>query len=194
MDKTLNVNTENQELSEWSFPKMETIFHSVHPNNEIEQNETEEDNSAADLEKTAMAEIESIKKDYFRKIAILNHMLSQLEKPLATLDKELIELMQKILKTAIKKIVVKELQIDPDLSKKMIEEICLLIQAQEGVVNVFLSEEDFKKISQDFTQVNTVLKVNPSLAEGDIIVKSNMNEINAVLADRVDHLLGIKNE
>lgn len=190
---------EKEKLTEWSFPKMEivvkdVIFHSDQVTHEREQNETEEKNNTAALEQqAARMEIENIKKDYFRKIAILNHVLGQVEKPLATLDKELTDTLQEILKTAIRKIVLKELEMDPDLMKKMIEELCMLIENQNGVLNVFLSEEDFKKLSHDFEQKNIVLKVNPSLTEGDVIVKSNMNEIRAILPDRINQLLGIKN-
>jgi len=195
MEKALNEITEKQEVTEWFFPKMELVVHSVQPSHEREQNESEEKIDSKVLEdQAAKLEIENIKKEYFRKIAVLNQILGQIERPLAVIDKELVDVLQEILKASIKKIVFKELQTDPELMKNMIDNLCLLIQAQEGVLNVFLSEEDFKKISADFTRPNTILKVNSSLTEGDIIVKSSMSEIHAVLADRVNQLLGIKND
>jgi len=197
MEKIISNNEGHDELSEWSFPSVEVLAAEENSPEEIssEENQILEDqkNAAETAINQINLEVESIKSEFFRKIAIVNQILKQLEDPISILDKELTDIMQDIIKNAIKKIVLKEIQTDPKLMEKIIDEFSMMVQSQSGMINVFLSETDYNKISADYDQTNKVLKINPSLSEGDVVIKSNLNEIRAILDERINQVLGIKN-
>lgn len=192
------------ELSVWNFPDLKELSHedvnSLIVNNvsipkeekfkikEAEQENNENEQSSVKQDN----ELENIKNEYNKKIELVNNLLVSLEKPLTLLDGELIELIQYIIAKSVKNIIYKEIKTDSKLMNKIVKELSSLIDSKNGVVTIYLSEVDFNRLTEHDNSPSTIFKVNNSLSEGDIIIKSNFSEIRAVLNERINHLLGIK--
>jgi hypothetical protein len=121
---------------------------------------------------------------------LLDHLLTKLHDPLLFVDDQLINIMQDLIKKLVIKIVHKEINTDPEVLLKMIDSMKKLIIDQHGIVNVYLSEDDFKLIKTNPDDKNQVIQVNNNLKNGDIIIKTNDTEIRAILNDQVDLLMG----
>ena len=200
------IKSENMMM--WSFPDLddmdaitvddETLL-AEHNHESSEQVESKHDEPCnpmvcehAILAEQAKAEIEAVKAEYQKKFTLINNLLTKLESPLSVLDNELIELLHYIIKKSVKNIIYKEIKTDAKLVNRIIKEMIELVEAQNGVVNVFLSEADYKRLNNSEATPSVLFKINPKLAEGDVIVKSNMTEVRAVLNDRINQLLGVK--
>ena len=220
MEKTIIDDVCLEELDEWIFPDVSVpaksdyyrspfIFEKENENKnqnenietaisiptfdiEAEKKKIMEEKSKIELE--TLAELENIKNEYKQKIELMTNIVTKLEEPLARLDDELIELMQEIIKKSVKKIILKEIKSDSKLISKMIKELTALIRNQNGLITVYLSEADYKRLKGEKNKKTSFLFiVDPSLMEGDIIVKSNHAEVRAILNNRINQLLGIKN-
>jgi flagellar biosynthesis/type III secretory pathway protein FliH len=145
----------------------------------------------AALEARYAEEMELVKSEFDRKIKSINSVMSAIESPLSIFDDEMIDLIQVMMKKVVKKIIYKEVNVDPDLIIKMVEELKKLFQAQTGVTAVYLSDPDFQLIDHNNINPEIVISMDASLDPGDIIIKSNYSEIQAIVNERIDHLLGI---
>lgn len=140
----------------------------------------------------AMAEVEKLKQEYETKIQLVNQLISKFENPLVNLDKELMELIQYIIKKSIKSLIYKEMKTDTKIVNRIIRELVELIQSRSGMISIYLSEADYQRLNNEESYPSMVYKINSALSQGDIIVKSNFTEIRAILNDRINQLLGIK--
>lgn len=192
-------------VSEWQFPEVEVLAESSQKEDLLSDNQNhylEESKEDINIVSTSQKEIkeeintemenlkievEQLKSEYETKITLLNHIFQQLTHPLSVIDNEMIDLIIVIIKNITKKIIYKEIDADPNLIKKMIEELGKEIQSQNGLINVCLSQADYEKLANNDSQLT--LAVKPDLNIGDIIIKSNFTEIRAVLTERIDQLM-----
>ena len=139
-----------------------------------------------------MEELQKTKENYEDKIVLLNTILEKIDNPLRNIDNDLMELIKNVIKNAIRKIILKDIQEDPTILTNMIDELKLLINPQDSLIVVYLSESDFNNL--DLKAANTTLsfKMNRELMDGDIIIKSNTAEVRSILNDRIDKMIGIK--
>lgn len=144
-------------------------------------------------EETAKIEIENLKLEYERKLAYLNTLIKKLETPLSIFDDEFIGLMEEIIKKAVKKIICKDLATDQGIMLNIIAELKSAIQAQDGIIHIYLSEIDYQNLLKDACVVDdsgsTIIKMDAALSQGDIIIKSNFSEVRAILTERIDQIL-----
>lgn len=179
--------------ADWAFPEVNrlTKMKGNFPANAANQTFVEEKKHVCfEQEKK---ELQNMADAYAMKMEILSNISKKLENPLMLLDDDLVDLIQEMLKKAVSKIINKEIKSDIKLVKSMIEELKASIPAQEGIMTIYLSERDHKRImTGDEPSENYVIKANPSLNDGDIIIKSNKAEIKAILSDRIEKLFGTK--
>lgn len=135
-------------------------------------------------------EIEKLKNEYEAKIVLINSLLAKLENPLAEIDKEIVEMLRLVIKKTVKKLIYKEIKTDKTLMNKVIAELEDLIQSKNGMVTIYLSEADYKRINQEKIPAVKNIKVDTSLNVGDVIVNSNTTEIRAILNERINQLIG----
>ncbi|MEO8400368.1 MAG: FliH/SctL family protein [Gammaproteobacteria bacterium] len=202
MNKMVIDNVYVEETNEWSFPTVDVLkknSYQITLNTKDENVLTQDDlkNLQIEIQKNkeilnAKAEIENLKIDVEKKMELINSLLKKFEYPLASIDKEIVELIEYIIKKSVKNIIYKEMKSDARLVNRVIKELSQLIHSQNGLITVYLSEIDYKKMSMEASDEKVVLKINPALTEGDMILKSNYTEIRAILDDRINQLLGIK--
>lgn len=168
----------DSKVNEWTYPDINLL---LRKKQKLEIDENAELNSAK-------REVESLKLEHINKIQLLNQLITKLENPLQTLDTEISELMQDMIYTTIKKLIYKELKSDPKVIIKIINELKESIQEKSGIINVFLSETDFEKIKKIGCQSDLIMHANPNLSEGDVILKTNYNEIRSILGERIDKI------
>lgn len=141
-----------------------------------------------------LAEIENIKLDYQARIDSLNQLMNKIKTPLSLIDQDVIELMQDIVKKIAKRIICKEISTDPQIFTQVITELKTLIDANNNMINIFLSKTDFEKWTTEQTQSLGIAHSDDSLEQGDVIIKSNFAEIRALLNDRIDQLMRIQHD
>lgn len=189
-----NENENSKPENGWEFPDIQTfenfsqdlLFPSGNDNfQDDDDKEAKKEPAKSDLE----LQLEEKINEYNTKAKILNDILVKLNEPLATLDEQLINILQDMIKKIISKIISKEIQADPELMKKMIEELKALIHEKNGLINVNLSEEDFNRMQSGEEKIPSIL-MNKELHSGDVVVQSKETEIRALLAERIDLLMG----
>ena len=184
------------ELNEWSFPHLNILLQAelgqLESLNNLEQQEVDNKPTVQDENEKIMLDLTTEKLQYQEKNQILSNIFQKLDDSLAVFDKELVDMMQDIIKRSVKKIIYKEVKTDAKLIEKMIQELKPLIQSHNGIINVFLSEVDYKRLDINKQDASMSVHVNPSLAAGDIIIKSNFSEVRAILSERIDKVFGAK--
>lgn len=140
------------------------------------------------------AELEEMKLEYANRIDLLNTIFKKLEHPLSILDKEMVDLMQDIIKKTVKKIIHKEMKSDSKILPKIIDELKILMNEKNSTVTVSLSEVDYKRLKTNENNPSMAITVNPALNQGDVIIKSNLHEIRSIIDERIDKLFGTKND
>ncbi|RDI38531.1 FliH/SctL family protein [Aquicella lusitana] len=182
--------------NEWIFPKIEL---SIQPNDKKPQEKNkiiDNENQNEHIEKMIIEnqakklEIEMIKAEYEKKIAIVDNMLKQLERPLSVIDDDLIEIINQIIKKTVKNLIYKEIKSDPKLLIKIINTLSESIQEKGGLITIYLSQSDYNRLFDEAHNLN--LRVDSSLVDGDLIIKSNKGEIHSLLNERIDRVIRCK--
>lgn len=193
MNKENNDAICESELNEWIFPHVQIEVKQEEP----QQNVMTEEQKNAMMEEHLLPlklELQAIKVEYEHKINLLNDIQVKLGNALAIFDNELIDLIQDIIKKSVKKIIYKEIKADAKLIVKIINELKSTISSQNGIINVNLSEVDYERLKDDNSTQGTVINADSLLQEGDVVIKSNFTEIRSILNNRIDKMLGLKNE
>jgi|SRR5579885_266275 flagellar biosynthesis/type III secretory pathway protein FliH len=139
-------------------------------------------------------EIEQLRQDYESRLSVLANLLNKLKNPASIIDEELIELIQDIVKKISKRIILKEIAVDPSLFSHMINELRGLIDSKNGMITVYLSEQDYQRLDSDKCHMTGLANIDNQLNEGDIVIKSNFAEVRALLDDRIDQLIRIQHD
>ena len=198
MGKIIIDPVNSEEIQEWKFPQIdisrheEDLIESVKENENEFDNQDEDDHAMIERQKQEVLELERQKEELKNKIAIIDKISDQLKDPLHFVNEDLIDLIQIVIKKAVKNIISKEIKSDSSLINKMIDGLKELIQEKNGMINVFMSEIDFKRFNHDETDNMIFVKSDGSLSEGDLIVKSNHAEIRAILTERLDKMIGVR--
>lgn len=199
-----------KDLSEWNFPEMDT---NSEPKSEelaefpvinldiqaVEVRETtqptvqhEEVNKEQQEIALKHSELEQAKTEYQNKIQLIDTMVNKLKNPLSIIDEDLIEVIHDLIRKISSKIIHREIKTDPSLLSSMINELKSLVDAGDGMISISLAENDFERLKLASDKSIALANVDPSISEGDIIVKSNFSEVRAILNERIDQLLRIQ--
>lgn len=171
------IQIDDLQVNEWIYPDVDTLIK--------KKNTLSKEEIALNL---AKKEVEKLRQVYEEKVMILDNIIKKLKNPLQILDDELAELMHELVHSSVKKIIYKELKSDPKLINKMVNILKSSIEEKGQILNVFLSPVDYGKIKDIDADQTRILHMNPELKEGDIIIKSNCNEIHALLDERIDKI------
>lgn len=189
-----SVTEEQDEASE----ENNTNLSQQHPEIEHVENKSAnvliEEKAIIDINKQEKEQLEYMIQEYDRKISLVNDVLSKLKNPISVIDEEVIDLMQDIVKKLAEKIIRKEINTDKALLVSMINELKGMLPSQSPLIKITLSEGDLQKLSDDIKSWEASVNSNPNFKEGDVIIKSEFNEVRAILSERIDNLVRIKHE
>ena len=190
----------NDGTSEYSFPEVDGVTPTSDSEFSQEVHANIHDfnkkiNQVAEMEKSGEKPApkadpnEFLKVSYEKKLLTVNRLITKLNDTVSIMDNELYEIIQDIIQKTVKKIISREIASDPKLIRKMIAELKAVVADQNGLVNVFISEADYKRINEENKEAALAVSVQEDLAEGDIVIKCNSTEIRALLEERIEHLL-----
>lgn len=214
MDKNEVVEQENQESHiseaiEWSFPDvnipgetnqefnpiMEQLDKIINPEEEKKNSEEKKMFEAERLEiENLKKQYEMLKDEYEAKLQMVSQIVEKLKTPMVIIDDEIVVIMNDIIRQSIKKIIHKELNTDPQLILNIVNELKSYLQNQKQIMNIYLSENDFKKLDIEKNNLQEIISINNELSDGDIIIKSNATEIRAILNDMIDKLVRVEHD
>lgn len=215
-------NSEFPNFNEWSYPevdrdfnpevKTQDAFNFTVQDNSINENEAlvpqnnaqvnNNTNPAAksievneiDPNEVIRNELNQLKTVYEENLNFLHDLLTKLKTPLSMIDEEVIVLVQDIIKKVVKKIIGKEIATDSSLLVTMINELKATIDNQNGLLHIFISEQDKQKLLTENSTLAADFSVANDLHPGDIIIKSNTSEIRALLSERIEQLMRLDDE
>lgn len=184
-----------ENVIEWSFPSLDINLNPLLIENisveNVQKNPKEE---AEQVEKKAeeqkiKQEIENLKNEYQKKIVMLDSMIGNLENAIALFEDELIQIIHSMIKKIVKKIIYKELNLDPKVLSTMITMLCDLVHPRNNIINIAISEADFKRLELKENKLIDMLTVDPDFSEGDIVIKTDFTEIHAHLQHRINQIM-----
>lgn len=176
-------------LDMWSFPDL---------NNAILEQQQNKIFLMEQSNRQMAEQLENLQSEYKKKIETVNQLITKLQNPLLVFDKEITELLEHIIKTAVKKIVIREIKTDHHVIHKMIEGLLTLSHEQKNIVTVYLAETDYEQLqkvqNESLSPENMTLSIksDAALKEGDVVIKSDFSEIRALLVDRINQLMELK--
>lgn len=141
-----------------------------------------------------LTQLENLKKDFLNKVDILNKIFDELKSSSISIDEEMINLIDQVVKKAVKKIILKEMGADSTILPNMIGKLKNLIQEKNSVLTIYISQDDHQAIMQENLLPDELLSVNPDLTQGDIIVKSHFSEISAILDERIEAITKVDHD
>lgn len=141
-----------------------------------------------------LTQLENLKKDFLNKVDILNKIFDELKSSSISIDEEMINLIDQVVKKAVKKIILKEMGADSTILPNMIGKLKNLIQEKNSVLTIYISQDDHQIIMQENLLPDELLSVNPDLTQGDIIVKSHFSEISAILDERIEAITKVDHD
>lgn len=180
--------TEKQDNNhiDWSFPNVENA---LSPDDIMHSFQQKKEDELTKEKQKINKELNKLKFEYENKIETLNTLLNELQNPAASINDELIEIMQTIIKKSIKLLISKEINLDPNLTKSIITELKKLIKDKNGTIHVSVSEIDHQRLDSEKISADTLLTIDNSLKEGDVIIKSKSSEIRALLDERIEQMI-----
>lgn len=204
---TKDIKSDN-ETTEWIFPEVdmfqeeENEFDDIISNDDIDDDDEDDDdeitispvaNKQNVQEQTqAQESVQEKTTELSRQRDLLQAIISKIKEPLAFLDDQIINILQDIIKKMTIKLINREISKEPELVKKIIEDLKSLIHSQNGLMNIYLSEEDYNRL-QSATEAEAsgqTILVDKTLTEGDIVISTKDTEVRALLNDRIDLLMG----
>ena len=106
----------------------------------------------------------------------------------------MIEITKSIIKKATKKLIHRELSLEPLLITEMVNELIVLVQEKNSTLTVSVSGVDYNRIHSEHYQSSILFVIDNALTEGDIIIRSNVMEIRALIDEGIDRILGEKHD
>lgn len=139
------------------------------------------------------AELTQLKHEYSERINLSNQVLAHLANQVRLIDEEVLDCINDIIRKVTFKIIHQELKQDAELLPKMLRRLLDEVPEQKAPVTVFVSSADKEQLAE-MTADNVIWQTDANLNSGDIIVKTHIAEVRAVLSERIDHLLGLSHD
>lgn len=193
------------ETSMWEFPLLENVEDNFIESYNI-TNDNADNNSSGNtaqhesssrpnlIAESELKELTRLKSEYEEKISIYNKLSAKLAEITNNLDNDVIQILENIIKSSVKKIILKEISLDNQVISKMIEHLKSMLDHEQEYIAIQVSQSDYTALTQDNNANLSALKVDPSLNSGDVIVKSKFGEVNALIDERINELFRISND
>lgn len=175
----------------WNFPTFEGIGDSIEPFEADEHNAINAFDTHDDSPVPAEVDVPEENHEIAEQINYLETLGLQMKKLLSEIDESLLNNIVTLVKKTVKKIVVKEMAVDGNVLKDMIAASLATINRDDGICIIHISEEDKSLFAENAPLQNVVIKTDPALQKGDYVIKSRFSELEAILEQRINTLLGI---
>lgn len=131
--------------------------------------------------------------DLTQQMAYLDALAQRLNERIADIDQTFILKITQIIKKAVKKIILKELEVDDARLQQMLEEALTHMKSLEAA-QLWVSEQDYALFETYGPAQRLQVKVDPKLAPGDFIIKSADQVLESILDDRLNQLFGVADD
>jgi flagellar biosynthesis/type III secretory pathway protein FliH len=174
----------------WDFPTLEEASDPIEcyleqeittPAEKLEEEVIPEDN--AELVET-LAKLND-------KIQYVESLGTELRRTLAGLDENLLSNIILLIKKTVKKIILKELILDEDRLKAMINDSLAAINRHNEACVIYVSEDDFTMFDQETSLHHLDIRCDSSLSRGDFVIKTKLSELESILEQRLTTLFGL---
>lgn len=173
----------------WQFPDFDILG--------SEQESSDSQLSALYLEETELCPdtpadepplSDMLETQWHEKLQLIDELSKQMQESCMALDQALLDTMTDIIKKSVHKLVHKSLTLEPLLIKEMVEKALAEMNLQNTACEVRLSSADFIHLSAlDLAHVS--FKEDSSLKPGDFIIFTPVQQIQAILHERMDLLM-----
>ena len=142
----------------------------------------------------ARHEAEQLKQSYEQKIQNLQAILQKIAKPLEVLDDEIADLLETIIKRAVKKLIAKEITLDNKVMPQLIDQLKAMLPTEQAIIAIEISAQDHAELQNNEKFKDLPIVINNDLNQGDAIVKTKFAEVRAIIDERIEQLLKVQNE
>lgn len=135
------------------------------------------------------SELVLLKSEYENKINLLNQLLHQVDSLSSDLNGEMVDIIDDIIKKVVKKLIFKEIEIKPEIIQNIIVELTNSLTDKESIVSIMISKNDFDRLDMSQLPFAKFIQVDHELKTGDVIIKSHLTELRALLGEQIDKVL-----
>lgn len=185
-----DAHQKNGDFEFWSFPPLENGTDTLTVFNE-EQIAQESAPSHDLVEEEFALQLPEENQTLNEKISYLDSLGSEIKAHLLEFDSTVLTNIITLIKKSVKKIILKEISINEHVMQEMIGNSLAFINKENEACVIDVSEEDYPKLVNANSQNHINYQINPSLDQGDFIIKSKLSELEAVLEKRLDKLFEI---
>lgn len=174
----------------WNFPALEGNGNSIEP---LVMEEFGDINEyvPSDAPVPSVLNVPEDNSAILEQIQYLDILGMQMKSLLMEIDASLLVSMIALIRKTVKKIALKELEIDENALKEMIGVSLAKINKDDETCIIHISEQD-QSIFEDSTPLqHVVIKTDATLQKGDYVIKSKFSELEAILEQRINTLLGM---
>lgn len=171
----------------WDFPVLEEHPDNVTSPEALAAKVREQESKMADIS----ASLHEQMTHFDKKLALLNDITSSLQKMQSDFNESLLSNIILLIKNTVKKILHKELSLDNQLIKHMIQQAMDDINKQHEACVVYLSEVDFPLFATEQLTNQFEVRCDPGLNQGDFVIKTRLSELEAILESRLNALFGL---
>jgi len=175
-----------ENFGHWKFPSLENSQETTEAQTQAET----DDQTNIDIE-NLKNEAEVLRLDYENKLGLLNNIVHTVEKTLAKLEDDIINGIEIVIEILTKKIIQQAISVEPELLKKMIDEMTKLVKKEKTQITINLSESDFNMINTTLFESHITFNTQHDLQPGDIKLSTSEVDICGLLDKRISKLMGI---
>jgi flagellar biosynthesis/type III secretory pathway protein FliH len=121
---------------------------------------------------------------------VLSQVTKHLLNPLHVLDTKMLGFINELIKKITQKLILQAIAFNPQTFADMIQTLTTELPDAKDIIEIQVSSANFLNLRD--SGLSALLTENGDLTEGDIIVKTQFGEVQALLSTRLDHLLGIE--
>lgn len=193
------------EAAMWEFPILENIEENLIDSYQIPDKSSNDKHSITDdqgshsnkgkyLTEDEFNKLNLLRNEYETKIKLINNIFVKVTEISNHLDAEVINILDGIIRSSVKKIILREISFDSKIIADMIDALKSLLDHDQEYLTIHVSPTDYLSLSSDDTDNVKNLKEDKSLNSGDIIVKSKYGEVRAIIDERINELIRISND
>lgn len=199
------MTTNALEATMWEFPILENIEDNLIDSYQLPDRQTSSTpshNNAQSVDTKRVMQISEeelnklnqLKIEYETKVKLINSIFLKISDLGNRFDNEVIELLDDIIRSAVKKIILKEINLDKGILSTMIEDLKSMLDHDQEYLTIHVSPTDYNTlIDRENTNIKS-LKEDTSLNTGDVIIKSKYGEVKALIDGRINELFRIDND
>jgi Flagellar assembly protein FliH len=118
----------------------------------------------------------------------LDSICAEMSQQFADFEKSLFTNMVKVVQKSVRKIIGKELTLDQNIFKNMLEDALNKLNVKEHPCVIFVSADDLNFTEQNIFLSNVQFKVDHNLQKGDFIIENKFVTLEALLEERINTL------